>query len=130
MWKRQSLSKCLVLDFCCFHLYFPYCDATGGSEQYPFFRRQCAAVSFQFPYARSKSAQCIKPLCLSSQCTTLEKRSVLILCQYYFTATVKSSVVVSTLCYCFWGRSSAVSLNYHAAYPILLFLHSPIQFPS
>lgn len=36
MWKRQSLGKCFVLDFCCFHLHLPFCNATGRSKQYPF----------------------------------------------------------------------------------------------
>lgn len=131
MWKRQSLGKCLVLDFCCFHLHLPYCNATGGGggRAVSFFRRQCAAVSFQFPYARNKSAQCIRPSVLEFPVykfrITFSANTVsLLLLQSKALRLLPHYLIVSRAVALLWTQ------NYHAAHWILLFLCSPIQPPS
>lgn len=59
MWKRKSVGKPLFLELCCFPLCYPYCSATGEEDNI-LFQRWLNALRFQFPYARNKSAQCVK----------------------------------------------------------------------
>jgi len=101
----------------------------GGASNVLFQKTMCSR-ELSVPICKEQICSVQKTFCLSSQHTSLEQHSELKLCHCYFTATVKSSVVVSTLSDCFWGCSSAVNseLSYSSPNPAIFVLSHPVPF--